>query len=391
MTRTLAIDGGAAAFPEGLPLVRPRFADAAGVAARLQTVLESGELTNGRNVRALEETLRERLQVEHVVAVNSCTAGLMLVYQSLGVRGRVVVPSHTFSASAHAVVWAGGTPCFADVEPTRATLDPRRAGELVEGASAISATHIYGHPAEVEALQDLAREHAVPLVFDSAHALGSLRRGRPVGGFGTAEVFSLSPTKVTVAGEGGLVATDDDAIAEHVRLGRNYGNPGDYNCGFPGLNARMSELHAVLALESLAGLDERIVRRAQAVDVFAVAIGENPRLRVLGPAAGDTSTFKDLTVEICDPGVDVPWVQEALKAEGVDSRRYFWPAIHQQDAYAGIDPGDLPVTDDLARRLLTLPLVQVAPDDSFRRLAEVFAELVDVAADRAPALEHRPS
>ena len=386
MTRTPAVDGGTPAFADGLPLVRPRFADADGIARRLLEVLESGELTNGRNVHLLEDTVAERLGVAHVVAVNSCTAGLMLVYQALGIRGPVVMPSHTFSASAHAVVWAGGSPAFADVERSRATLDPYSAGTLARDAAAISATHIYGHPAEVEALEALARETGVPLVFDSAHALGSERAGRPVGGFGTAEVFSMSPTKVTVAGEGGLVATNNDEVADHVRLGRNYGNPGDYNCGFPGLNARMSELHAVVALESLRGLDERLPRRAEAVDAFATVADESPLLRVVRPAAGDTSTYKDLTVEILDPEADLPWLQAALKAEGVDSRRYFWPAIHRQDAYASEGLVDLPVTEDLAQRLLTLPLVQTAPDETFTLLAEVTTELVEAARGRTPSL-----
>lgn len=380
MTRTLAINGGEPAFPGGLPLVNPRFTDSARIARRLQDVLDSGALTNGANVRELEERLEDRLQVRHVIAVGSCTAGLMLVYQALGVRGDVVMPSHTFSASAHAVTWAGAQPAFADVERSRATLDPDSVAEIAEGATAISATHIYGHPAEVEELESIAESFGIPLVFDSAHALGSQRRGRPVGAFGTAEVFSMSPTKVTVAGEGGLVATNNDDVAAHVRIGRNYGNPGDYNCGFPGLNARMSELHAVLALESLAGLDERLPRRKAAVDVFAAAAEPSRLLRVLRPAAGDVSTYKDLTVEVLEATVDVSWVQQALGAEGIDSRRYFWPPIHRQDAHRSDDGPELPVTDELAARLLTVPLVQTAPDETFVCLAEAVTSVVDAAA-----------
>src|SRR5690606_14837351 len=129
--------------------------------------------------------------------------------QAIGATGRVVMPSFTFSASAHAVVWAGGTPDFADVEPERATLDPDGLAELLDGASAMTATHIYGTPCEVEALGELADEAGIPLLYDAAHALGSARDGVPIGRFGVAEVFSLSPTKVVVAGEGGLVSTTD--------------------------------------------------------------------------------------------------------------------------------------------------------------------------------------
>lgn len=341
----------------GLALVRPRFDDIAGVTARLQGVLESGQLTNGRYVAELEDRLRERFGVPHVIAVGSCTAGLMLVYQGLGVRGDVVMPSHTFSASAHAVAWTGNKPRFADIERTRATLDPDSVQEVLDGAAAISATHLYGHPAEAERLEELAAAAGVPLVFDSAHALGSRRGPRPVGGLGTAEVFSMSPTKVTVAGEGGIVATHDSDLAQHVRVGRNYGNPGDYNCGFPGLNARMSELHAVLALSSLDGLDTRMSQRAAMVDAFDDAL-EDGEVRVVRPAPGDVSTYKDLTLHL-PAGTSAAQLQDGLSNTSIDSRRYFWPPVHRQDAYAGAGGAHssaLPITDEVAAQLLTVPM-----------------------------------
>ncbi len=293
-TTTPAVLGGTPAFPDGLPLVRPTIEDPAALTAELGRVVESGMLTNGPAVRRLEEAVGERLGTE-VVAVSSCTAGLMLVLQAIGATGRVVLPSFTFSASAHAVLWAGGTVDFADVEPERATLDPSALEGLLDGASAVTATHVYGSPCDVEELGRLADQAGIPLVYDAAHALGSARGGVPVGRFGVAEVFSLSPTKVVVAGEGGLVATTDPALAETLRIARDYGNPGDYDTRFPGLNARMSELHATVALSSFARLDEHVATRAELVDRFAAGVAGVPGLRVVRPAEGDTSTFKDLT------------------------------------------------------------------------------------------------
>jgi dTDP-4-amino-4,6-dideoxygalactose transaminase len=387
VTTAFAVDGGSApAFPERMALVRPRFTDVSAVVRDLEDVLSSGLLTNGRRVRELEEQLVDQLGVPYVVAVGSCTAGLMLTYQALGVRGPVVMPSHTFSASAHAVHWAGGTPHFVDIEPSRGTLDPAAVEAGLQGAVAISATHLYGHPAEAEALERIAGSHGLPLVFDSAHALGSRRRERRVGSLGTAEVFSMSPTKVTTAGEGGIVTTHDADLAEHVRLGRNYGNPGDYDCAFPGLNARMSELHAVLALHSLAELDRRMVDRGLAVHTFAQQLAGAP-LRVVTPAPGDISTYKDLTLHV-DRSVDVAWLQRALEAEGVDSRRYFLPVIHQQRAYARPGPDVfLPVTEDFATRVLTVPLYAEDPH-LMSRLAEVVAGLADEAGRRPSAGPH---
>lgn len=350
--------GGAPAFPDGLPLVRPALPDTPALARRLEAILASGQLTNGPTVRELEETAADYLGVRHVVAVASCTSGLMLVLQACGPHGPVVLPSFTFSASAHVVHWAGGTPVFADIDPASLTIDPRDAAARLPHASALLATHLYGTPCAVEDLQDVADTAGVPLVYDAAHALGSRRRGRLVGGYGTAEVFSLSPTKVVVAGEGGLVATNDDAVAGACRIGRDYGNPGDYDCRFPGLNARMSELHAAVALASLEALDARVAHRNALVDRFKSVTAGLPGLAFPAVDDGDTSTYKDLTLLLDPPafGLTPAQLAAALRAEGIDSRRYYSPPVHRQKAYAGLGPEPLPVTDRVAEQVLTPPL-----------------------------------
>ncbi|MGI8686892.1 MAG: DegT/DnrJ/EryC1/StrS family aminotransferase [Acidimicrobiales bacterium] len=360
MTSPPAVLGGPQAFPGGLPLVRPYVPGIPALASRLQSILESGQLTNGRTVAELEGRVADLLGVAHVVGVASCTSGLMLVLQALDATGRVVLPSFTFAASAHAVVWAGGSPDFAEVDPATCTLDPADAGPLVEGASAMTATHVYGTPCRTDELQALADVAGIPLVYDAAHALGSKRAGVPIGGFGAAEVFSLSPTKVVVAGEGGLVTTNDAGLAEACRLGRDYGNPGDYDCRFPGLNARMSELHAAVALASLEGLDERIAHRGALAARFGAGVAGVGGLTPAAVPAGDTSTFKDLTV-IVDPrgfGLTAVQLAQALRAEGIDSRQYYFPPIHLQKAYATRWPGrrPLPVTEELSTRVLSVPL-----------------------------------
>jgi dTDP-4-amino-4,6-dideoxygalactose transaminase len=144
----------------------------------------------------------------------------------------------------------------------------------------------------------------------------------------------------------------------------------------------MSELHAVLALASLEGLDDRIPARVATVELFEKTLGDDAGVRVVRPADGDVSTFKDLTFEITRDGASAAVLQGWLKEEGVDSRRYFWPPIHLQDAYRSTAAADLPVTDDLASRLLTVPMV-TEDDDAVRLLAEVVARLVDRSAREA--------
>jgi dTDP-4-amino-4,6-dideoxygalactose transaminase len=375
-----AIDGGQPVFPDGLPLARPAIADPSKVTDAAAEILASGVLTNGPYVRQLEERAAEYLGVRHCVAVCSCTAGLMLVLRASGLSGDVVLPSFTFSASAHAVVWNGLRPLFADIRPADLLLDPaavaRSAGVRT---SAILATHTYGTPCDTETLGRIARRNGIRLFFDAAHAFGSRRGDRMVGGFGDAEVFSLSPTKVLIAGEGGIIATNDDSLAERCRVGRDYGNPGDYDTRFVGLNARMSELHAATALASFDDLEERIGRRNQLAERYRKVLAGLPGIDFPAVAEGDRSTYKDLTILIDAErfGMDATKVAAALAAEGIQTRRYYAPPVHRQRAYRWVGPanGALPETDRAAARVLTLPLWTGMADEQVDGVAAAMARL----------------
>jgi dTDP-4-amino-4,6-dideoxygalactose transaminase len=387
-----AVLGGAKAFPEGVPFVRPSVPEADPLVDDLRRILDSGMLTNGPYVRQLEEGCAEYLGVRHCIAVASCTAGLMLVLRATEVTGDVVLPSFTFAATAHAVAWNGLRITFADVDPYTLTLSPD-AAERVWGirTSAILCTHIFGTPCDAVGLGNLAKRNGVRLFFDAAHAFGSLHAGTPVGRFGDAEVFSLSPTKVLIAGEGGIIATNDDLIAHRVRTGRDYGNPGDYDCVFVGLNARMSEIHAATALHSLKGLDERIERRNALADLYRGALEGVPGIRFPVVRLGDRSSYKDYTVLVGEDefGLSAEALAEALRADGVDTRRYYSPPVHEMLAYdrQAHTVGRLPVTESVARCVLTLPLWSDMPETVLFRVAELVDRLGRLA--RRGKIPHR--
>jgi dTDP-4-amino-4,6-dideoxygalactose transaminase len=366
-------------FPEGLPLARPTVPNPDRVATRIRGILESGVLTNGPTVREMEERAAAYLQVRHAVAVSSCTAGLMLVLRASDVSGDVVLPSFTFQATAHAVSWNGLRPAFADIDPDTLTLS---AGDAARATgmrtSAIVATHTYGTPADVDGLSETARQSGIRLFLDAAHAFGARHGGRPVGGFGDAEVFSLTPTKPLVAGEGGIVATDDDQLADRVRLVRDYGKEPDYDCRIIGLNARMSELHAAVALASLEGIDERIERRNEIAGSYRDALGGIPGVSFPSVRRGDRSTYKDFTtlIDADGFGLDAPTLGEALAAEGIETRRYYAPPAHRTRAYRAVANGArLPVTDRAAARVLTLPLWEGMTDEHVERLVDAVGRI----------------
>jgi len=363
---------------EDIPLVRPSVPDADELARDVRRIVESGVLTDGPFVARFEAEAARYLNVRHCLAVSSCTAGLMLLLRAADLSNDVVLPSFTFAATAHAVAWNGLRPRFADVDPGSLTMS----GETVRRylgvrTSAILATHLYGTPADVEGLQAIAEEHGIPLFFDAAHAFGSRRKGTPVGGFGDAEVFSLSPTKVIVAGEGGLIATNDDDLAERCRIGRNYGNPGDYDCRFIGLNARMSEFHAAVALRSLEGLDARIERRHELAGAYREALESVAGIGFPTVEDGDRTTYKDFTilVDAETAGLTADELGSTLAAVGIETRRYYSPPVHRTEAYRALPSPPLPVTDAAAARVLTLPMWSEMSEEQVRAVAGAVARI----------------
>jgi dTDP-4-amino-4,6-dideoxygalactose transaminase len=387
-----AILGSPPAFPGGLRFARPFTPPLDAVVARLRPSYDCGELTNGRLVRELEEQAAARLGVAHVVALSSCTSGLMLTIQAVAPDGPVLVPSFTFSASGHAVLWNGLKPLLAECDPSSFQLDLADAESRLDEAGAILATHVFGAPCNPSAVEKLGESRGLPTLFDAAHAFGALHEGRPVGSFGTAEIFSLSPTKPVVAGEGGLVATDDEELARTLRVGRDYGNPGNYDTLFAGLNARMSEFHAAMALESLALLDDQIRMRAAVASLYRDGLFDLPGIAVQEISPADTSTYKDFTV-IVDPeafGLGRNDVVKGLRAEGIDTRNYFDPPLHGQRAYAHLGAGPFPVTDQVAARVTSLPMFAGLPLHAAEAVVECLWAL-HRASDEVAALTASPA
>jgi dTDP-4-amino-4,6-dideoxygalactose transaminase len=350
---------------------------------RLRPSYETGRITDGPIVRSLEEATAERLGARHVIAVSSATAGLMLALRVIAPPGRpVLLPSFTFSASAHAVAWNGLAPRFADCDGHTFHLDPHDTEARLGDAGAVMPTHLFGAPCEVERFETLARREGAALVFDAAHGFGATRQGRSVGTFGDAEVFSLSPTKVLTAGEGGLVATPHDDVARSLRNGRDYGNSGEEEDQFVGLNARMSELHAALAIEALADIDVSLTRRRELGRRYRKHVDDIPGLRSQTVDEGDEVTYKAYSI-VVEPeyGIERDLLVAALQAEGVDTRCYFSPPVHQQSPYAAFVDTDLPVTTDLARRVVTLPIWPAMNDADVDAIADVLAGLHEFAGD----------
>jgi len=372
-------DTPAAAIPQNsewrVPFLRPLLPEFPELQRDFEAIFRSGMLTKGTYLEEFESAIAHHLGVRHAIGVSSCTSGLMLTFRTLGLTGEVIVPSFTFMASVSSLVWAGLTPVFADIDAESVTIRPSDIEPLItERTSAIVAVHTFGNPAPVDDLDSLARRHSLSLIFDAAHGFGTRYRGRPVGRNGVAEVFSLSPTKLLISGEGGIIATNDDRLAKSVIMGREYGNSGGYDSAFPGLNARMGELNAALGLKSLELLEDSAIHRNRIADCYRSRLDDLPGVGFQCVEAGDRSSRKDFSITI-DPeeaGVSRDEVRTRLGAEGIETRTYFDPPVHRHLAYRRFHDGrDLPNTTRLSAQSLSLPMWSNMSEQTAAHVCEV--------------------
>ena len=392
-----AIYGGRPAFAERFPFIRPALPALSEVVANYEAVYQSGLLTNSKSVARLEGAVAERLRVKHCVAVSSCTSGLMMVLRALGLTGEIIVPSFTFFATGHATRWNNLTPVFADCDPHTWNVTPAEIErKITPKTSAILAVHLYGNPCDHQAIEQLATRRGLKLIFDAAHSFGSERRGRPVGSFGDAEVFSMSPTKLLVAGEGGLVTTNDAKLAEAIRFMRNYGDLGAYNPAWLGLNARMPEFNATLALAGLPLVDEKIKRRNAVANMYTEMLTGLPGVRFQSVDPSDVHTYKDYSIHVTPDsfGMTRDALAEALLAENIETKKYFYPPLHQQDIYKPFynrDRDDLSQTEYITGGVLSLPIYESLPDETVKTVAQAIKNLVDFEpAQKQSAISGRP-
>ncbi|HJW91336.1 MAG TPA: DegT/DnrJ/EryC1/StrS family aminotransferase [Anaerolineales bacterium] len=374
-----ALLGGQPIFDQKVPMVRPVLPDFTELTEGIQKILETGMVTKGPYLELFEQAVAEHLGVRHAVAVSSCTSGLMLVYRSLQLSGEVVVPSFTFMATVSALVWNGLRPVFTDVRRETTNLSPEAAeAAITPETTAIVGVHNFGNPAEIEALQRVASRRGLKLIFDAAHGFGARYRGMPIGAQGDAQVFSLSPTKLLISGEGGIVATNDDELAQNVRMGREYGNNGYYDSTFPGLNARMPEINALMGLQSLQHLEDAAVSRNETASLFHETLGRLPGIGFQEVHPGDRNSYREFSVTINaqDLGLARDALVPALAAENIDARKYYQPPVHRQTAYKPFyNNQQLPNTEWLAENSLSLPMWSHMPEEVALGISTAFERI----------------
>lgn len=315
-------------------------------------VLLSGNLAQGPKVSEFEKKFAQLCGTRHAIAVNSGTSALHLSLLSAGIGpgDEVIVPSFSFAATANSVALTGAKPVFVDVEENFFNIDPKKIEEaLTPRTKAIMPVHLYGHPADMPAILEIAKSNELLVFEDAAQAHGASILGRPVGSFGHAASFSFYPTKNMTSGEGGMITTGDDSIDRNSRLYRNQGMEKRYVHEVVGFNNRMTDVHAAIGLEQLKKLNSWNQKRRKNADYLIKNLSG-----VLVPqvSCGFEHVFHQFTIRVVDQDRDK--FSESLKKLQVGSGVYYPTPIHELASFGR--SVDLPVTKKLTREVLSLPV-----------------------------------
>jgi len=384
----LAINGAPPAFAEPLHVGRPNIGDRAAFLARVEQILDSRRLTNnGPMVQEFEQRIADYLGVKHCVAMCNGTIALEIAIRALGLEGEVIIPSWTFIATAHALYWQGITPVFADIDPKTHNLDPAAVRRMITPrTSGIIGVHLWGRAAPVDELQAIADEHDLKLMFDAAHAFGSTYKGQSIGRFGACEVLSFHATKSLNTMEGGAVVTNDDELAETMRLMRNFGFKGYDNVIHPGTNGKMIEVCAAMGLTNLEGVDSFVAINRNNYHAYQEHLASLPGVRVLAYDGAEQNTYHYVVLEI-EPGFPVARdeIVRTLRAENILARKYFWPGAHNMQPYKGLFPHAglmLPNTATVADRVIVLPNGTALPSPATTLIPDVLSVLATQPTER---------
>lgn len=344
-------------------------------------VIEENALTSaashgGRRVRDFEGALADYLGSRHVIAVNSGTAALhaALLAAGIGPGDEVLLPAFTFVATANAVVAAGARPIFVDNKKNDFTMDEKdMKGKITKRTRAIIPVHLYGHPCDME-IFELAEKSSLAVIEDACQSLGSTFRGRQTGTRGLMGCFSMYASKVLTAGEGGAIATDDNKLADKLRMIRNHGMVHGYDTRVLGLNLRLPEMSAAIARVQMGKLGAMLEARRRNADLLSRSLSEAKGISL--PTESKEKRFNWYLYTVAFTNTKARQAaKSALEKAGIGSAVYYDPPVHKTPFYRKVAKTRLAVTEWCARRVLSLPVHPGVSTSDVERIASTLSQL----------------
>jgi dTDP-4-amino-4,6-dideoxygalactose transaminase len=320
----------------------------------LEQIWSSHLLTNnGPLVRKLEDQLRDYLGSPHLWFVNNCTTALQITIKALGLQGEIITTPFSYVATTGVILWENCIPVFVDIRPGDLTIDPEQIeAAITPRTCAILATHVYGFPCDVAAIEAIARRHGLKVIYDAAHAFGCRLDGRPLAAYGDVSCFSFHATKAFHTTEGGaIVVNGDPGLAERVRLMRAFGHQGDDH-RFLGVNGKNSEFHAAMGLCNLPRFATNLALRRIQHDGYSRLLAGSP-LRLPRPQAKDLSYNYAYFPVLLPDELAVLRSLSSLAQLDIHPRRYFYPSLNRVPYVNG---RDCPISEQASKTVLCLPM-----------------------------------
>jgi perosamine synthetase len=355
----LAIHGGKPASEKKIPIAKPVFTEK--TIKDVTEVLRSGYIRQGPKTSEFEERFRERVGAKYAYAVNSGTAALHISYLSLLKPGdEVILPAFTFFATASTVIYSNGKPVFADIDPETFLIDPEDVKKKITGRTrAIAPVHLFGNAADMDVLTDLAEDHNLSIINDSAQAHGTDINGRDIGSYDTVNCYSFYPSKSMTTGEGGMVTTNDEELYRLGRLIRSHGDDGRYRHVMLGLNYRMTDIAAAIGLNQLNNLDRYLERRKHCGKILREGISKINGLQPQKTGKGVNHSYSYFSLAM-DPDIfkcTRDEFLEALQAENIDCAVHYPIPLTKQPAILNLmKPDECPISEDISERIFSLPM-----------------------------------
>jgi dTDP-4-amino-4,6-dideoxygalactose transaminase len=386
LVEDLALFGGEPAFSNPIHVGRPNIGNRDRLLEKIDEILDRGWLTNkGPNVIELENRIADLAGVKHCIAICNGTVALEIAISTAGLSGEVILPSFTFIATAHALQWQQIKPVFCDIDPETHNIDVGQVEKLITPrTTGIIGVHLWGRPCDIEALDEIASRHQLKLLFDAAHAFGCSYRGRMIGNFGLAEVFSFHATKFFNTCEGGAVVTNDDDLAEEIRLARNFGFAGYDNVIRVGTNGKLNEFSAAMGLVGLESVEETISRNRSNYHHYINDLDGVQGIELLTYDEQERCNYQYVVAETDKAltGIDRDLFIDILHAENILARRYFYPGCHLGEPYRSLY-GDLklPETDTVSGRVISLPTGVSLGENEIGQVCQIIRFAIENASE----------
>jgi dTDP-4-amino-4,6-dideoxygalactose transaminase len=338
-----------------IPVTKPYLPNREAYEAYVKDIWQRGWLTNsGPLVNELEANLSTYLGIPNVLLLNNGTIALQIALKALDIKGEVITTPFSYVATTSSIAWEGSKPVFVDIDPETLNLDPNKIeSAITPNTRAILATHVYGNPCDVEKIDAIAKKHNLKVIYDAAHAFGTMYKGKSLYAYGDISTASFHATKLFHTIEGGAVITENAALSAKMGLLRNFGHTSPYSFDGAGINGKTSEFHAAMGLLVLKDISQIIAKRKELSDRYTDKLaGTVVKRPVIFDKANTTYNYAYYPVLFPSEQILLQ-VMKDLEKHQIYSRRYFYPSLNTINY---VDQVPCPVSEDICTRVLCLPL-----------------------------------